>query len=176
MDSRAAGEVTGRLLSSGWTAESLYRLEYPRLVRLAGLILADFEAGEDIAQDAFARLLNARGGVADPASYLRVSVVNLSRSRIRRAAVARQPRRRLLVAPSAADDLAEQSATHDIVLKALRRLSLRQRQAVVLRYYEDMTDAEVAATIGISIGSVKVHLRRALDALAGGLDELRNPG
>ncbi|MBV8986638.1 MAG: hypothetical protein JO248_19570 [Acidimicrobiia bacterium] len=69
--------------------DALYRAHYESMVRLAGLLTGDFSIGEEIAQDAFARLVDARG-VREPSAYLRATVVNLSRSRIRRAVIARR--------------------------------------------------------------------------------------
>src|SRR5204862_7428088 len=75
----------------GTGLEQLYRANYASLVRLAGLLVGDFSLGEEVAQDAFARLVDARD-VRDPYAYLRATVVNLSRARIRRAVLARRHR------------------------------------------------------------------------------------
>src|SRR5437588_10849575 len=86
------GQLAGDQVSVGRpSVEDLYRSHYAASVRLAGLLLGDFSAGEEIAQDAFARLVDATD-VVDPTAYLRATVVNLSRSRIRRAVVARRHR------------------------------------------------------------------------------------
>src|SRR5438270_9684666 len=89
MDELGGGQSADTVAAS---LEELYKAHYAGLVRLAGLLLGDFFAGEEIAQDAFARLIVASPAVTAPAAYLRATVVNLSRSRIRRAVVARRHR------------------------------------------------------------------------------------
>ena len=156
----------------GTGLEELYRAHYTPLVRLAGLLVGDFSIGEELAQDAFARLVDARG-VRDPSAYLRATVVNLSRSRIRRAVLAR--RHRSTVAAPTADPAAgpESVATEITVRDELARLPRRQREAVVLRYYAGMTDAEIADALGVSVGSVKTHLHRAMATLEQRMEALR---
>jgi len=152
--------------------EALYRAHYAPLVRLAGLLVGDFSVGEDVAQDAFARLVDARG-VRDPHAYLRATVVNLSRSRIRRAVLAR--RHRAAHAGAAVDPAAgpEMVATQVTVREEVARLPRRQREAVVLRYYAGMTDEEIANALGVSPGSVKTHLHRAMTTLTERMEALR---
>ena len=152
--------------------EELYRAYYMPLVRLAGLLIGDFSMGEDVAQDAFARLVDARD-VRDPSAYLRATVVNLSRSRIRRAVLAR--RHRAAHAAATVDTAAgpESVATEVTVRDELARLPRRQREAVVLRYYAGLTDAEIADALGVSVGSVKTHLHRAMTALVERMEALR---
>jgi len=156
----------------GTGLEELYRAHYTPLVRLAGLLVGDFSIGEELAQDAFARLVDARG-VRDPSAYLRATVVNLSRSRIRRAVLAR--RHRGTIAVPTADPAAgpESVATELTVRDELARLPRRQREAVVLRYYAGMTDAEIADALGVSVGSVKTHLHRAMATLEQRMEALR---
>lgn len=148
------------------TLPDLFAAHYRRLLALAVLVTDDRATAEDLVQEAFARL---HGRVlADPEralAYLRSTVLNLSRSRLRRLRTARRHERpddRLL--PSAEEDVllrADQRA----VLDALRTLSPRQRQALVLRYWEDMTEAQVAAAMGLSAGAVKSHTSRGMAAL-----------
>src|SRR5439155_24883920 len=127
----------------GTGLEELYRAYYTPLVRLAGLLMGDFSIGEEVAQDAFARLVDARG-VHDPAAYLRATVVNLSRSRIRRAVLARRHRAAHAAATVDPAGGPESVATEVTVRDELARLPRRQREAVVLRYYAGMTDGEIA--------------------------------
>jgi len=155
---------------AGSGLEELYRAQYVSLVRLAGLLVGDFSAGEEIAQDAFAKFVDARD-VQDPAGYLRATVVNMSRSRIRRAIVARRHHSHHAVAAS--DPGPESVATQIAVRDELVRLPPRQREAIVLRYYAGMTDGEIADTLGISVGSVKTHLHRAMAALTPRMEALR---
>ena len=152
--------------------EQLYRAHYASLVRLAGLLVGDFSVGEEVAQDAFARLVDAHD-VRDPAAYLRATVVNLSRSRIRRAVLARRHRAAHAVSAVDASFGPDSVATQITVREELARLPRRQREVVVLRYYAGMTDAEIADALGISPGSVKTHLHRAMAALTEHMEALR---
>lgn len=146
----------------------LYRDHYRPLVRLASLLLDDRAASEEVVQDAFVALFRRWDSVADPTkrlAYLRSAVLNGARSRSRRRLV----RRRLALAPPGTRESAEAGALRSedrrAVLKALRELSDRQRDCLVLRYYLDLTEAEIAVTLGISAGSVKTHTHRAMAAL-----------
>lgn len=152
----------------------LFAAHYRRLLALAVLVTDDRATAEDLVQEAFARLHGR--ALTDPEralAYLRSTVLNLSRSRLRRLRTARKHERpddRLL--PSAEDDVilrADQRA----VLDALRTLSPRQRQALVLRYWEDMTEAQVAAAMGLSAGAVKSHTSRGMAALRTALEANR---
>jgi len=153
--------------------EPLYRSHYAGSVRLAGLLTGDYHQGEEIAQDAFARLFEAGAKVESPAAYLRATVVNLSRSRLRRVMVARRRPERPAPDSPGADEGIEAAAAAGAVRAALRRLPTRQREAVVLRFYGDLPLAEVASTMGVSEGSVKTHIHRGLAALAPRLEALR---
>ena len=135
--------------------DGLYRSHYATIVRLAGLLTGDRDSGEEIAQDAFARLCEV-GRVDDPAAYLRATVVNLARSRVRRFVV----RRRHAFAPIADSPGHESAVATRLDLRAaLAKLPDRQREAVVLRYYGDLTDTDVASAMDISPGAVKSRRR-----------------
>lgn len=146
----------------------LHRQHYRSLVRLAALLLDDLGSSEEVVQDAFVKMQLGWGRLADPArapAYLRSVVLNGARSTMRR----RQVRARHLQAVPPPAPSAEAGAMaaddHSRVVAALQRLPARQREAVVLRYYLDMSEAEMATAMGISSGSVKTHLHRALIAL-----------
>jgi len=152
----------------------LYRARYGAMVRLATLLVDQPETAEDIVQEAFVRLDAHWDRVEDPSArsaYLRATVVNLGRSRLRRRRVAR----RLRLGPGTDAVAAEHHAMvredQRRVLAALATLSDRQRACVVLRYYEDLTEPAIAETLGISVGSVKTHLHRALAHLSRRLEE-----
>jgi len=154
----------------------MYRDHYRSLVRLASLLLDDRAASEEVVQDAFVALFRRWDSVADPArrvSYLRSAVLNGARSRSRRRLV----RRKLVLVEPAAGESAETGALRAEdrreVIDALRGLSDRQRECLVLRYYLDLTEAEIAATLGISAGSVKTHTHRAMAALERALEPNR---
>ena len=158
----------------GWEdVEQLYSAHRADLVRLAGLLLDEPGAREEVVQDAFVALHLHRGAV-DPEkvpAYLRSAVLNAARSRLRH----RQVISRLMWAAPAAPATPEDEAVLDdrraAVLAAVRRLPRRQQEVVVLRYWLDLTEADIAATLGISAGSVKVHASRGLATVARTLGE-----
>ena len=147
----------------------LYASQRPALVRLAVLLVDDKAAAEDVVQDAFLAL-QRRWHAVDPraaAGYLRTSVVNGARSLHRRRLVARRYAwlGDLGEAPSA--DLAALLADeHREVLAALRRLPRRQREVLVLRYWSELSEAEIAEVLGVARGTVKSSASRGLAALS----------
>ena len=155
----------------------LYRAHFRSLVRLAALLLDDVPTAEEVVQDAFVQLHRNWSRVEDEskrAAYLRSIVLNGARSRTRR----RATRRRLeaVAAPRAhesAETFALQSEERRTVLAAMRALPDRQRECLVLRYYLDLSEAEIAATLGISAGSVKTHTHRGIAALERALESTR---
>lgn len=155
---------------------SLHQAHYRDLVRLAGLLLHDRGASEEVVQDAFVQLHLKRRRLRDPekaAAWLRSAVLNGARSRIRHLDV----RRRHQPAPRRSTESAEDAAlagdARDRIVLALRTLPARQREAVVLRYYLDLSEGQMADAMGISAGSVKSHLHRGLAALETQLEEQR---
>ncbi len=148
---------------------ALYREHHRDLVRLATLLVDDQGSAEEAVQDAFVSMAR-RGahGIDDPAAYLRTAVLNNARSALRRRRVRRR-HLRSIDAPATgpgADHavLADEDAR--LGLAALRGLSERQREVLVLRYWADLSEAEIAAALGISAGSVKTHAHRGTVALA----------
>ncbi len=146
----------------------MYAAHIASAVRLAFLITGDREAARDIAQDAFvrvaARFAELRNPDAFPA-YLRAAVVNRSRDHIRklqthRRFLARHPRREGFTAPPDVEG-------RDALWKALQTLPVRQRTALVLRYYEDLSERQIAHELGTSESAVKSLLTRGLDRLRG---------
>lgn len=142
-----------------------------RVVRLAALLGADDP--EDVAQEAFCRVFAARSrlsAIDDSAvPYLNRTVVNLVRSRARRAAVASRSQATVGVVQSA-----EHEASRRAELRAVSRevaaLPARQREAVVLRYWLELSYADVAAAMGVRIGTAKSMVSRALVALGNRLE------
>lgn len=156
--------------------EALFRARYTEMVGLAGLLLGDRGAAEEVVQDAFAKFHLSRHRITDPdreVAYLRSIVCNLARGRLRRRSVERRlrPAPRLEVAPS--PDVAVERHRQDTVAAGLAGLPRRQRECVVLRYWLDLPEREIAETLGIAPGSVKSHLHRGLAALEVRLEELR---
>jgi RNA polymerase sigma-70 factor (sigma-E family) len=146
--------------------DELYRAFAPDALRLAYLLTGDGGLAEDLVQDAFVRVLGRFRDLRNPDSfwwYLRKTVVNLSRShfrrrRIERAFVERERRQREPAGPPDPDEL---RAVHQAIL----RLRPEQRAAVVLRYFEDLTEAQTAEVLGRPVGTVKSTVSRAMDRL-----------
>ena len=150
----------------GWgELAALYREHARPLVRLAVLLVDDVGIAEEIVQDAFVLVHRKMGHVERPVAYLRTTVVNLSRSRLRRRLVAlRHPGLVERDAPPA-DDRVGMSDDQRAVIAALQCLPRRQREVLVLRYWADLSEDEIATTLGISNGSVKTHAHRGMAAL-----------
>jgi RNA polymerase sigma-70 factor (sigma-E family) len=149
--------------------EAAFVSYYRPMHRLAVLLVGDRAAAEDIVMDAFLRTLTGLRRVRDRSHldrYLRRAVVNLSRNagRDRKRADARATRAARLDAPL--HDAVRPAEGHDDLLAAIRALPTRQRATVVLRYYEGLSEREMAETLGCSEGSVKQHLARAHRRLA----------
>ena len=168
----------GRPLHTVTDLASAYREHYAPLVRLASLLLDDVGSCEEVVQDAFVRVWQQGTALRSPdrlPAYLRSAVLNGARSRLRRRRV--QRRHLASVAPPGAQAAAEADAMAGdpdrAVLDALRRLPERQREVLVLRYYLDLAESEIAATLGISAGSVKTHAHRGLATLASRLEDDR---
>jgi RNA polymerase sigma-70 factor (sigma-E family) len=138
---------------------------WPGLVRLAFGLTGDRWMAEDIAQTALAKAYVAWRRVSradDPDAYLRRILVNASNRRFRRRRVTEQPGDPPETAVDGPADLVSERAA---LLAALRQLPPRQRAVVVLRYWQDLTDAQIAAALGCSPGTVRSQLSRALAKL-----------
>ncbi len=152
----------------------LHRTHGLALVRMAKLLVGDQQSAEDAVQDAFLGLYQALPRLRDPDAvlpYLRTAVLNRARSTLRfrrRAAL-----RKVHYDPpdSSAESAVMDRADRQAVLQAVRRLPRRAREVLVLRYYLDLTDADIAAALGISRGSVSSTASRAIAALARELKE-----
>jgi RNA polymerase sigma-70 factor (sigma-E family) len=170
----------GRLDQQGLDAdigvERLFRTHRLQMVRLARLLVDDRETAEDVAQDAFTALHRRWRALSDEDAaigYLRVSVVNGSRSVLRRRRTVRrnpQPSADWLTAEPA-DGQTLLAEEHREVLAALQRLPHRQREVIVLRYWSELTEAQIAAALGISVGAVKSSASRGRDTIAAALAE-----
>jgi RNA polymerase sigma-70 factor (sigma-E family) len=150
------------------TLEDLYRQHRMRLVRLALLLVDEPATAEDVVQEAFTGLHRNWGNLRDAKAalgYLRTAVVNGSRSVLRRRKTARDYTPPHAVNARSAESLAMLTAEHQAVVAALSQLPPRQREVLVLRYYGDLSEAEIAEATGISKGTVKSTASRALDAL-----------
>ena len=141
---------------------ALYVRHYEQLLRLAVLLVGDLAAAEDVVSEAFIRVHHAlkRRQVNSPLAYLRQSVVNLARSELRLRLI------RLRHAPgpmpnaASAEEGACAALSRQEVIRALRRIPARQREAVVLRYWADLPEAEIAELMGVTVGAVKSYISR----------------
>jgi RNA polymerase sigma factor (sigma-70 family) len=155
------------------TVTALYETHYRSLVRLAALLVRDVPTAERIVQDSFVALHQRwRGQGADIAvSSLRQSVIHRSRSALRQRVAAGQDAPRPAPGrPSRDERLLATALDRPAIISALGRLPARQREAMVLRYYADLTEAQVASTMGISRGAAARHISRAMAALHWVLD------
>jgi RNA polymerase sigma-70 factor (sigma-E family) len=148
----------------------LYASHRLPLTRLAVLLLGDVASAEDAVQEVFVKLWSRPEllrGVAAPSSYLRTAVVNRARSVQRR----RKLEREYAVLDDRFDvEPAEMTALlpleHREVLEAVKALPTRQREVLVLRYWADLTETEIARTLGITRGTVKSTASRGMFAVA----------
>lgn len=145
------------------TFDELYRRRYESMVRLAYVLVDTTEQAEEVTQEAFAALYSRWHKVADPDAYVRTSVLNGARAVLRRRRVLRRRAHELHVVDEGDRDAAGASLGH--ILDAVRRLPDRQRACVVLRYELQLSEAEIAQTLGIPPGTVKSNLHRALARL-----------
>jgi RNA polymerase sigma-70 factor (sigma-E family) len=145
-----------------------------RHLRVAALLTGDWHAAEDLVQASLVKLYRAWPGVdqvdGDPDAYLRRIMINTQRSWWRARWRREAPVAALPDGPGQGED-ADQRALAVSIRQALRRLSPRQRAVLVLRYYEDLPEAEIASLLGCSAGTVKAHAHRGLRALRAVLGE-----
>ena len=172
----AAG-AAGAACAAG-PAAALFREHHGELVRLALLMVGDLPTAEDVVQDVYASLHSRWSQIAAPDEvlpYVRAAVLNRCRSLLRRRGIAR----RAGVLHSASARIETSSAENEVILSedrrqvlaALARLPRRRREVLVLRYYLGLSEAEIAAVLGISPGTVKSTAARGLAALARDLGE-----
>ena len=151
---------------------ALFSAHHRRLVGLASLLVDDRQAAEDVVQDAFAALHRHWRRLRDPNAavpWLNRAVVNGSRDALRRGRRAERATLRLVPRPEALASAEHGVVAHQESMRlwaGVTGLPTRQRQVLVLRYYLDQSETEIAETLGISRGSVKQHASRGLAALA----------
>ncbi|MFD8672661.1 SigE family RNA polymerase sigma factor [Streptomyces seoulensis] len=168
---RDGADDTAGDAAAGTTVDHLtetYRAHYRSLLGLAALLLDDTASCEDVVQEAFIRVHSARKRVRDKEktlAYLRQTVVNLSRSALRRRILGLKLLSKPMPDMASAEEGAYDQLERDSLIKAMKGLQRRQREVLVLRYFADMTEAQVAETLGISLGSVKAYGSRGIAAL-----------
>lgn len=155
---------------------ALYVAHYGALVRLAALLLDEPAACEDVAQEAYIRVWGRHRKFSDQEAalaYLRKTVLNLARSTLRRRLVASRRTPNAVESVAAADADAIRAFASQAVVQAVRALPRRQREAVVLRHYLGLSEAETAQALGVSVGSVKGYASRGLANLADQMEQWR---
>lgn len=137
------------------------------LVRLAWLLTGDVEDAGDLVAEAFARVYPKwrDGRVGDVEAYLRTALVNGVRGRARRRVVARRAAARAGGIDPYGAFRDDEGVERDRLRRALARLPVRQRTVLVLRFFEDRGEADIAAILGTSVGTVKSQVSRGLDRL-----------
>ncbi|GAC1545047.1 MAG: SigE family RNA polymerase sigma factor [Acidimicrobiales bacterium] len=141
--------------------EEFYRAQYEPMLRLAYLLTQSHAVAEDLVQDSFIRIHPRWGTLDTPVAYLRRTVANACYSFHRR--------RKREAAPAGAAP-PRRAPPHDEMWDALAALAPRRRAVLVLRYYLDLSEAEIAATIGCRPGTVKSLTSRALQDLRSVVD------
>lgn len=165
--STARGEVDAFIVA-------MYQEHARGLVRMVRLFVDDRNAAEDLVQEAFIRLSRSAHRIEDgrkAGAYLRSIAMNLARDHNRRGLVSLRHRLPLDDGVASTEDILLMTEEHRQVVEALRSLPTRQRDCLVLRYYDELGIDEIAATLGISRNSVKTHLTRGMKALGTELEE-----
>jgi RNA polymerase sigma factor (sigma-70 family) len=140
-----------------------YRQAWPGAVRLAGLLTQDMRVAEDLAQEAFTRVLPRWSSVESPDAYLRAAIVNACRSWQSRRHTERV--KLPLIASQGSTDFA-----FDVLADAVAALPYRQRAVLILRYYVGLSEAEIAEALACRPGTVKSLTSRALAAMRKGIE------
>ena len=176
--------LTEEAVRAGWVRADvdalvtrLFGEEASNLVRLARFFVDDRDAAEDLVQEAFIRLARSVHRVHEPdkvPAYLRSIVLNLARDHNRRGLVSLRHRMRMGgEAVAGSDDEWEIRDDQRRVIEALRQLPPGQRNCLVLRYYLGLSNPEIAATLGVSVNTVKTQIQRGMARLGRTLDDLR---
>lgn len=158
------------MVRAGTDADSfaaIFNTHHRDAVRLAYLLTSDADQAEDIVSEAFAKVYRQwqAGRVEDVGAYLRRAVANTANSKLRRRYLERREAARRTGDDRGVRTVDDDAADRDAVWQALQRLPDKQRAAVVLRYYEDLSVEETAAVLGVSEGTVKSQVSRGLDRL-----------
>ena len=136
------------------------------LLRTAYLMVGDHQLAQDLLQEALIKTLIAWPKLRDPAkvdAYVRRTVVTTAITWRRRRSFHERPVQPMPEVSGV--DQVEALATHQVLVAQLRQLSPRQRAAIVLRYYEDLTESQTADVMGCSVGAVKSHVSVGLSRL-----------
>jgi RNA polymerase sigma-70 factor (sigma-E family) len=157
--------------AAGGRLDELYRAHAPDALRLAYLLTGDRGLAEDLAQDAFVKVFGRFHDLRNRDAfwwYLRRTIVNLSRSHFRRRRVERAWLERQHVDEAQSDpDVGERERLR----AALQLLRPEQRAAIVLRYFEDLSEADTAQALGVAVGTVKSMVSRGMERLRKELED-----
>jgi RNA polymerase sigma-70 factor (sigma-E family) len=157
--------------TAGGRLDELYRAHAPDALRLAYLLTGDRGLAEDLAQDAFVRVVGRFHDLRNRDAfwwYLRRTIVNLARSHFRRRRTERAWLARQHVVETHTDpDVGERERLR----AALQSLRPEQRAAIVLRYFEDLSEAETAHALGVAVGTVKSMVSRGMERLRKELED-----
>jgi RNA polymerase sigma-70 factor (sigma-E family) len=178
---RVAGSMTARAglgsvavdVEADRAVTALYAEHYRTLVGLAAFLVRDTATAEEVVQDSFVAMHCGWRRLRDSEkalSYLRRSVVNRSRSVLRHRMVVDKNAPRPLPDMPSAEQGAITEMERSAVVDALRALPLRQREALVLRFYADLSAGQIASIMGISTGAVKSHTARGMSTLRSALE------
>jgi RNA polymerase sigma-70 factor (sigma-E family) len=165
----ARGPVPSEVESDAEQAiTAIYERHYYPLVRLAAALVGDVATAEEVVQDAFIGMCGAWSRLRDrdkALAYVRQSVTNRSRSVLRHRMVADRTAPEPAQTMPSAEHGAITSLERSALISAMQALAPRQREALVLRFYLDLSEGQVASAMGISRGAVKCHTARAKAAL-----------
>jgi RNA polymerase sigma-70 factor (sigma-E family) len=174
MSGTAEAPVSGQTWDADEAVTQLYAAQYRALVRLATLLLRDVGAAEEVVQDSFVAMHGSWRRLRDhdrALAYLRQAVVNRSRSALRHRTVVQRHAPAPMPDHESAEHGALEALEREEVIRALHRLPRRQREVLVLRYYVDLSEAQIAEAIGISRGAVKSHASRGMATLRLNLEQ-----
>jgi RNA polymerase sigma-70 factor (sigma-E family) len=146
-----------------------YASSYSSMIRLAVALLPNTQTAEDVVQDAFAGSFKRFDAIDNPEAYVRRAIVNQATGFFRRRGIAKS--KESLLQADVERRAGEQNAEYDTLLSVLDALPTRQRAALVLRYYEQCTESEIAAALGCRPGTVKSLLSRGVAALRKVVDD-----
>ncbi len=165
---RSTSVATNTTVDVDGFIEVMYNQHARGLVHMVRLFVDDRNAAEDLVQEAFIRLARSAHRIEDDrkaAAYLRSIVLNLARDHNRRGLVSLRHRLPLDDRRASVEDVVELAEDHQKVVDSLRTLPGRQRDCLILRYYDEFGIDDIAETLGISRNSVKTHLTRGMRAL-----------
>ena len=174
MSGTAEAPVSGQTWDADEAVTQLYAAQYRALVRLATLLLRDVGKAEEVVQDSFVAMHGSWRRLRDhdrALAYLRQAVVNRSRSALRHRTVVQRHAPAPMPDHESAEHGALEALEREEVIRALHQLPRRQREVLVLRYYVDLSEAQIAEAIGISRGAVKSHASRGMATLRLNLEQ-----